>query len=105
MDRSFKHRVLLQLQHEPVRRCLMHLKNSSHWLCTRSDPPLDPNTMSSSFKFGCASCHFLRGCKEEINSNPLLPKKPHLMFCSTPNDLCGWRLKEAPLELKEEHHL
>ncbi|GFS52751.1 GMC_oxred_C domain-containing protein [Trichonephila clavipes] len=24
---------------------------------------------------------------------------------TTPNDFCGWRLKEARLELKEEHHL
>ncbi|GFS92151.1 hypothetical protein TNCV_1113061 [Trichonephila clavipes] len=63
------------------------------------------NTMSSSFKFGCASCHCLRGCNEEINLELHFFQKPRLMFCSNLNDLCGWRLKEAPLERKEELHL
>ncbi|GFY24154.1 hypothetical protein TNCV_1012071 [Trichonephila clavipes] len=40
------------------------------------------NTMSSSFKFGCASCHFLRGCKEEINSELHFFQKARLMFCN-----------------------
>ncbi|GFX94754.1 hypothetical protein TNCV_1636161 [Trichonephila clavipes] len=40
------------------------------------------NTMSSSFKFGCASCHCLRGCREEINSELHFFQKPRLVFCS-----------------------
>ncbi|GFT68541.1 transposable element Tc1 transposase [Trichonephila clavipes] len=38
--------------------------------------------MSSSFKFGFASCHCLGGCKEKINSELHFFQKPRLMFCS-----------------------
>ncbi|GFU35044.1 hypothetical protein TNCV_4278511, partial [Trichonephila clavipes] len=71
-----------QLQHEPVRRCLDALGRTRPLAMYQEDPPLLINTMSSSFKFGCASCHFLRGCKEEINSELHFFQKPRLMFCS-----------------------
>ncbi|GFV91993.1 hypothetical protein TNCV_1894291 [Trichonephila clavipes] len=62
--------------------------------------------MSSSFKLGCASCHFLRGCKEDRKSGSSTSYKSHVWYSvATLNDLCGWRLKEAPVELKEGHHL
>ncbi|GFW67960.1 uncharacterized protein TNCV_1617211 [Trichonephila clavipes] len=41
----------------------MQLKNSSHIGHVPGGPSLI-NTISPSFKFGCASCHFFRGCKE-----------------------------------------
>ncbi|GFQ86949.1 hypothetical protein TNCT_333551 [Trichonephila clavata] len=82
----------------------MHLKNSSHWPCTRGPSSLI-KTMSSSFKFGCAICHFLRGCKEERKLELHFFQKPRLYFVATPSDFCGWRWKEAPQELREGHHL
>ncbi|GFY64946.1 hypothetical protein TNIN_244611 [Trichonephila inaurata madagascariensis] len=38
--------------------------------------------MSSSFRFGCASCHFLRGHKEERKSELHFFQKPRFKFCS-----------------------
>ncbi|GFQ72712.1 hypothetical protein TNCT_97131 [Trichonephila clavata] len=38
--------------------------------------------MSSSFKFGCATCHFLRGCKKERKLELHFFQRPRLIFCS-----------------------
>ncbi|GFX32173.1 hypothetical protein TNCV_3327461 [Trichonephila clavipes] len=38
--------------------------------------------MSSSFKFGCASYHFFRGCKEGRKSELHFFQKPCLIFCN-----------------------
>ncbi|GFX19883.1 integrase catalytic domain-containing protein [Trichonephila clavipes] len=59
----------------------MHLKNSSHWPCTRRTLLFDQYDVIF-LKFGCASCHCLRVCKEEINSDLHFFQKPRFMFCS-----------------------
>ncbi|GFW32890.1 hypothetical protein TNCV_1774571 [Trichonephila clavipes] len=51
--------------------------------------------MSSSFKFGCVSCHFFRGCKEDRKSEYHCFQKPRLIFCSNPQRSLWLEVEES----------